>query len=476
MTDTYHAEDFAGKNIAIWTGTIFDKLVDENIGEIKKLYFNGPTECVEAIKSGKAYATILDEPIGRNYAAKNPGVTVLYPLVTKDEYGFVFNKDKDGLRNEFNEFLTVIKEDGIYDDLVNRWIDTANPPKMKEFILTGEKGTIRFATSGIDDPFSFMQDGRVVGFDVEMAYRFAEWAGYNLEIQTMDWGAMIPSTQSGKTDFAGDLITITEERKQFVNFSDPHYIGGAAMMVYNEAGVGTESLTWWESLKKSFNQNLIVENRYKMIVEGLCISMFITICAFALATVLGFSVCGLRMSKNRILNAISGIYITVLRGTPIVVLLMITFYVIFAKSSISGTAVAIIAFGANGAAFIGEIIRSAILTVDKGQVEAARSMGFGKIGAFFTVTFPQAVHVAFPVYKSEFISMFKMTSVVGYIAIMDLTKAGDIIRSRTYDAFFPLIVVALVYLLAASIMIFLFDLINRKTDKRLKRRKCEKNY
>jgi polar amino acid transport system substrate-binding protein len=183
---------------------------------------------------------------------------------------------------------------------------------------------------------------------------------------------------------------------------------------------------------------------------------------------LGFGVCGLRMNKNPVLGAVGSLYVNILRGTPIVVLLMITFYIIFARSNISGTAVAIVAFGANGAAFIGEIIRSAILTIDKGQIEAARSMGFSKTGAFFTVTFPQAVRVAFPVYMSEFVSLFKMTSVVGYIAIVDLTKAGDIIRSRTYDAFFPLIMVALVYLITASMMIWFFNFINRKTNKRLK--------
>jgi polar amino acid transport system substrate-binding protein len=208
-----------------------------------------------------------------------------------------------------------------------------------------------------------------------------------------------------------------------------------------------------------------------MLLDGLQVSLIITFFSFTFATLLGFGICGLKMSKNSILKAIGSIYVTVLRGTPIVVLLMITFYIIFARSAISGTWVAVIAFGANGAAFIGEIIRSAILTIDKGQVEAARSMGFSKVGAFFTVTLPQAVRVAFPVYMSEFISLFKMTSVVGYIAIVDLTKAGDIIRSRTYDAFFPLILVALIYLLTATLLIYILNLINRKTNKRMRRAK-----
>ena len=254
-----------------------------------------------------------------------------------------------------------------------------------------------------------------------------------------------------------------------MDFSDAVHIEGIVVAVRKEGF--SDSTGFWESLKTSFERNLIHEDRWKMIVDGLRVSMIITIFAFALATIWAFGVCGLRMSKNRALNLIGRLYVTVLRGTPVVVLLMIAFYIIFAKSSISGVTVAIIAFGANGAAFIGEILRSAILTVDKGQIEAARSMGFGKAGAFFTVTLPQAARVAFPVYMSEFISLFKMTAVVGYIAVVDLTKAGDIIRSRTYDAFFPLIFIALVYLTVASVMIFLFGRAERLTNKRLRREK-----
>jgi polar amino acid transport system substrate-binding protein len=312
----------------------------------------------------------------------------------------------------------------------------------------------------------------VTGFDIEFAKRFAYFMDLELEIHVMDFGALIPAVQTGRVDIAASLFFITEERKQSISFSDPYYFGGAAIAVYiPDLSAAQTTTSFWQSLMTGIERNLIHEIRWRLALEGLQVSLIITFFAFTLATLLGFVVCGLRMSKNIVLRAIGSIYVAVLRGTPVVVLLMITFYIIFARSTISGVWVAVIAFGANGAAFIGEIIRSAILTIDKGQVEAARSMGCSKIGAFFIVTFPQAVRVAFPVYMSEFISLFKMTSVVGYIAIVDLTKAGDIIRSRTYDAFFPLILVALIYLLVATLMILLFSLIIRKTDKRLRRAK-----
>jgi polar amino acid transport system substrate-binding protein len=221
-------------------------------------------------------------------------------------------------------------------------------------------------------------------------------------------------------------------------------------------------------LSSSFYNNLIFEGRWKLIVNGLGVTMLISLFALIFGTILGFGVCGLNMSGNKALRAAGKVYITILRGTPVLVLLMITFYIIFAKSSISGVLVAIIAFSMNEAAFIGEIIRGAIGQVDKGQVEAARSLGYGREGAFFLVTLPQAARNALPVYKNEFIGLVKSTSVVGYIAIQDLTRAGDIIRSRTFDAFFPLITVAVAYLITTGLCIWLFDVIDRAiTKKRL---------
>ncbi|MCL2071629.1 MAG: ABC transporter permease subunit, partial [Oscillospiraceae bacterium] len=415
--------------------------------------------------------TALSEKFTHMY----PDLKVLNPPLLEIGTAFIFGKTNPELRESFNDFLREIRANGVYDDMAERWLNTLEPPEMPEIPTTGENGKLVFATTGANDVFSFIRNGVPTGFEIEMAHRFAQSVQMELDIQLMDFMGIIPAVDSVRVDFAGSSIAITEERKQSVDFSDVVYVDGLMITVQKDTVDSVlESPGFLESVKTGFERNLIHENRWKMIVDGLCVSIIITISAFALATLLGFGVCGLRMSKNALLKAVGSAYVTILRGTPIVVLLMITFYVIFAKSNINAIAVAVIAFGVNGAAFIGEIIRSAILTVDKGQIEAARSMGFGKIGVFFTVTFPQAVRVAFPVYMSEFISLFKMTSVVGYIAVVDLTKAGDIIRSRTYDAFFPLLFVALVYLAVASIMIWLFGRVERVTNKRLKRAKTKK--
>ena len=185
----------------------------------------------------------------------------------------------------------------------------------------------------------------------------------------------------------------------------------------------------------------------------------ISILAGLLGTLLGGVFCAARMSENALLRTGTNTVTFLLKGTPVVVLLMIAYYVIFASVEIEPITVAVIAFGANS-----EMFHSAVRSVGKGQVEAGIAMGFSPFRTFLYITFPQAIRYVLPLYKDGFNSMVRMTSVVGYIAVQDLTKAGDIIRSRTFDAFFPLILVAILYFVLTYILTLFLELISRKFD------------
>jgi polar amino acid transport system substrate-binding protein len=162
----------------------------------------------------------------------------------------------------------------------------------------------------------------------------------------------------------------------------------------------------------------------------------------------------------------------VLRGIPVVVLLMLIFYVVFASVNISPVLVAVVAFGLNFAAYAAEIFRTGVEGIETGQTEAGLAMGFSRTETFRIVILPQMIRRILPVYKGEVISLVKMTSIVGYIAVMDLTKASDIIRARTFDAFFPLVLVAVLYFLISYLLIVLMDWAERRTDPRRKIRKA----
>ena len=212
-----------------------------------------------------------------------------------------------------------------------------------------------------------------------------------------------------------------------------------------------------QELKNEFILNFIEDNRWKYIVDGLKITLIVTIFAVLIGALLGFLIAIVRTThdktgKLKILNVICRVYLTVIRGTPVVVQLMIIYFIIFGSVDISKVLVAIIAFGINSGAYVAEIFRSGIMSIDNGQFEAGRSLGFNYAQTMMYIIMPQAFKNVLPTLCNEFISLLKETSVSGYIALQDLTKGGDIIRSRTYDAFMPLIAVALIYL--AMVMIF----------------------
>ena len=217
----------------------------------------------------------------------------------------------------------------------------------------------------------------------------------------------------------------------------------------------------------SFENNFITDNRYLYLVQGLGTTLLITLFAAILGILLGLLVAIVRSTydktgKLKFVNAICNVYLTVIRGTPAMVQLLIMYYVIFASTSMSKVVVAILSFGINSGAYVAEIVRSGIMSIDNGQFEAGRSLGFSYPETMYYIIMPQAFKNVLPALANEFIVLLKETSICGYIGLMDLTRGGDIIRSRTYEAFMPLIAVAIIYLILVMIMTHFVKLLERR--------------
>ncbi len=213
----------------------------------------------------------------------------------------------------------------------------------------------------------------------------------------------------------------------------------------------------------SFTNNFIDDDRYMYLVEGLGVTLLVTAFAALIGIFLGFLVAIIRSTyektgRFKILNTICVVYLTVIRGTPSMVQLLIMYYVIFASTAVSKPLVAILSFGINSGAYVAEIVRSGIMSIDAGQLEAGRSLGLTYGQTMYHIIMPQAFKNVLPALANEFIVLLKETSICGYIGLMDLTRGGDIIRSRTYEAFMPLIAVALIYL---AIVCFLSAMVRR---------------
>lgn len=220
-------------------------------------------------------------------------------------------------------------------------------------------------------------------------------------------------------------------------------------------------------IMQQIQSNFIAEQRWRFLVNGLSTTLQITFFALIVGIILGFFVAIIRSTHDttgrfKALNTLCKLYLTIIRGTPVLVQLMIIYYVIFATVNINQVLVAVLAFGINSGAYVAEIVRSGIMSVDRGQFEAGRSLGFSYYKTMRYIIIPQAFKNVLPALGNEFIVLLKETSVAGYIAMQDLTKAGDIIRSRTYSAFVPLLTVALIYLILVTIFTKLVSMLERK--------------
>lgn len=214
---------------------------------------------------------------------------------------------------------------------------------------------------------------------------------------------------------------------------------------------------WLQNLADRFYTNFISENRWKYIADGFIVTVEVTFFAVLIGIILGFLIAVIRSThdktgKLKIPDFICKVYLTVIRGTPSVLQLLIIYFVVFGSVNISKVLVAIIAFGINSGAYVAEVIRSGIMSIDKGQTEAGRSLGFTYAQTMIYIILPQALKNVLPALGNEVIVLLKETSICGYIALQDLTKGGDIIRSRTYDAFMPLIAVAFIYLIMVMLL------------------------
>ncbi len=450
---------FDGKRIGVLTGSSCDLAARNRLPNSELVYFNVVNDQVIALESGKIAAFLMDEPQARMLLRSKPDLAVPDESLTSDDYAFVFSPAEKELCDAFSGQIRAMKADGTLKKLEEKWFSSDEskqilPPENPH----PEKGVLHFATVPQFEPFTFLRNGVVTGYDIEVARLAANRLGYALEPVAMEWSGFLEAVASGKVRFGVGCLTVTGERKQRMLFSEPDYKGGIVAVTRAAAGTGGHGgFRRWladtgSGLAASFERTLVRENRWKLILKGLKVTVLITISAAMLGTVLAFGVCAMRRSKRRIFSIPARGYIALMQGTPLLVILMILYYVVFARIDIDAIVVAVIAFALNFAAYVGEMFRSGIDGIPRGQSEAALALGFSDFAAFRKVIFPQVLRRILPIYRGEFINMLKMTSIVGYIAIQDLTKMSDIIRSRTYEAFFPLIVTAVIYFVTAHLL------------------------
>jgi len=456
--------DLKGCSFAIITGSIQDLYLSQNGLDEHVLHLSTPADVLTALESGVADYTFVAAEQFVNTDIESRGIELVLPTEIGGNLAVAFNKEETELCQAYNAFLKELRASGELDRIFARWmtpgIDTVTMPDIPQ----PQGKPIIIATIGGNMPYSFIKDDHWAGIDIEMMQRFGQYVGRPVKFEMYDFSAIIATIATHKAQAAVAGIAATEERAQKVLFSDAYHRANCAFFGRKIQSEVTK-LTFQQRIVNGFHNNFIQEQRWRLLLKGLWATIVITILSLFFGTILGGVLCFMRMRQNRILRGFAKAYINLMRGIPILVILMLIFYVVFASTNIPGTVTAIIAFTLNLAAYLSEMFRSGIESIDKGQTEAGLSLGFSKVKTFWYIVLPQAVKHIIPVYKGEAISLLKSTSIVGYIAIQDLTKASDIIRSRTFDAFYPLIAVSIIYLLLALLLGLLLDRIFKSTIK-----------
>lgn len=455
-----------------------------------------------------------------------------------------------------------------------------------------DRGYIKVSTNADFDPFEYKDGDKIIGIDVDIARKIAEYMGFGIEVNDVSFDAITLELKSRQCDFAIAAMSYSEDKAQSVDFSDAYYHAKQAVIVPVKSGIksgadlhgrkigvplgftgdiyctenfpdadierydkGSDAVldlingrldavvvddtparklvrlsdekikilddylfeesyrvavpkeepellgaindaleqmknegeidkivakyvgaeeTESVDLIAQFYKNLVYKNRYKMIVDGLGATVAITAVALVIGIIIGFALALIKVSKNKnmimkILKFLANCYITLIRGTPVVVQLFVIYYLVLASTGLPKIAVAMIAFGINSGAYVAEVVRGGILSIDHGQYEAGRSLGLSDKVTMFKVIIPQAIKNVLPSLVGEFINLIKETSVAGFIGVTDLSRAGNIIRSQTYEPLVPLMTVAAIYLVIVAILTALFSLIERgmrSSDKR----------
>ncbi|MBQ6155214.1 MAG: ABC transporter permease subunit [Bacteroidales bacterium] len=457
MKELHSEADLTGLRVGVSTGSTYDLHLSSR-KDITEMGYNSISDALLALTQGKLDVFVEDESSIPRDEQKRLGITIAFYGDEAIPCAFPMHKGDDGLRDSLSHFIDSLNATGEMQEIHDRWFLSDNPSQMRIPDLGPEPtGKPILVGSAIEmPPVAFHVSSVWQGFEPEVLQRFSRYVGRPLKFDYYPLSSAISAIQSNKIHVIVGGIFITEERQKTMDFSSSHFSVRAAYYVKDE---NAQTASFGDKLKNMVYNNLVVENRWKYITDGLWETVKISLFSLLLGTLFGAGICALRMSRSKGLSRIAKIYIDIMRGIPMLVFLMIMFYVIFAKTGLGGTAIAVLAFAMNFAAYVSEMFRTAIQSVGKGQVEAGLALGLTKWQTFWHITAPQAVKNVMPVYKGEAVSLVKNTSIVGYIAIQDLTRASDIIRTRTFDAFFPLLIVTIIYFILAWLLGKALDLI-----------------
>lgn len=445
--------------IGVGTGSHAQVLAENELSKAKILYFNSESLGYNAVIAGQIDAFVFDKvPMQLAINSGLKGVKLVddhLKEITQVAVGLPKHPRIKNLKEMVNQYIKELKDDGTLDDMYNRWVYQCI--EDIPYITEAEKPTkeLIVGATGLVPPFTFFKGNEISGYDAELAKRLAKKFNAKLTFKYYDYDGIVAALVTNDIDIACANLNITKERAESIDYSDVLYENYVTAMVRDYSEKENFLSSFLGGVKSGFEKTFIREDRYKLFINGIFCTLRITIFAIAFGTILGFILFLVCFNTGNVVNTFIKTIFWLLRRIPIIVLLMVFYYIIFSKLSVNSELVAIIAFTIIFGSYVAELLINTIKNLDIGQSEAAYALGFDRQSTFFKILFPQAFSIMFPTYTNMIVELIRSTAIVGYVAVQDLTKVGDLVRSRTYDAFFPLIAVAIIYVILAEILIFI---------------------
>ncbi len=435
-----HSEaELAGLTVACRNGSHYQTMLERR-DDIRLFLTNNDPDALLAVRQGRADVFVTDEMLLGEEEMARWGVKKVFR--GEDSYPICFGirKGNDELRRSLNAFLAATPVEAIVSHYTHGTAAVPEPP----YEVNPKAKPLRFVFTTNMAPVSYMdEDGKWVGIDIDLIRRFAHRLGRPLELHTQALSSALVALQSGQCDLIASYLELTEERQQIIDFSLPYYDVYPGFFVLDSGA--NESAT----MRERVAMNLKTENRWMMIGHGLLETILITLFSILLGSALGCLFCRAKGSKREWVRNLTTLYSGFIGSMPTLVLLLILYYVVFARTGIPATIVAIITFAMCFASSSGNLFYSSISSVPKGQIEAGLSLGFTRMQTFRYIVLPQAMKKGLPAFAGDCVGLLKGTSIVGYISIHDLTHVSDLIRARTFDAIIPLLVATVIYFFLA---------------------------
>ena len=460
-------DEMGGATVGLLTGMPFEDMVTARIPDIGGFaYFASMPDETLALKAKKIDAIFINNALIDFAAAHNPDLVKMDDHYLDSNFGFAFPKG-DPQRDVWGAIIDRMKADGTIDALWEKWMFSDAPVKeMPQQDWPGNAGTVRVACADSFEPMSYVgKDNEMMGFDVEILLNVAKELDLKVEFTPMEFGALMPTIQAGKADIAIGDIVITDERAEIMDFA-PYAPAYFTMLIRRTDTAGeAENKNFFTGLAESFERTFIKEGRYKMILSGLGMSVLISVAAALIGLVMAYGMVFVRRKDKPFYNRLISIYTALIAGIPAAVILMVLYFIVFGFADIPAVFVAIVGFALIYCARAYGIIWNAVNSIDSGQREAALALGYDEALAFKEVILPQSRGLYRSLLYAQFIMLMKETSVAGYITVLELTRAGDLIRSRTMEAFFPLISIAAIYFLLTILVTRIFQSFDKYLEK-----------